>query len=238
MPKQPDYTQALAHLTSSDKKLAKLIEKVGPCLLRVRHDHSIFYTLMRSIVYQQLAGAAASAIMGRLDGLFGGYQATPEQILAMPDERLRGVGLSKNKMEAIRDLATKTMEGIVPTSRQMTRLSDEQIIERCVQVRGIGQWTTEMLLIFRLGRTDVLPVDDYGVRKGMQYTYKLSELPKKKEMIELGEKWRPYRSIASWYFWRACEFPETRQKKTDDKPKARKPEKKQAKSKAKRASKG
>lgn len=206
MAKQLDYTEAVAHLCDRDKRLAKLIEKVGPCGLRIRHEHSIFYALMRSIIYQQLAGSAAAAILGRVDAIFGDTQASPHLLLEASDEQLRAAGLSRNKMAAVRDLAAKTIDGTVPAVRQMSRMSDEEIIERCVQVRGIGPWTVQMLLIFRLGRMDVLPVDDYGVRKGMQTTYRLPELPKKAEMVKRAEKWRPYRSVAMWYFWRACEM--------------------------------
>ncbi len=201
----PDYSAAIRHLSRSDRRLAQLIERVGPCTLKLRHEHSIFYSLLRSIIYQQLAGKAAAAILQRVDDLFPGALATPEQMAAAPEERLRAAGLSRNKLLAVKDLAAKTLDGTVPEGKVIDAMSDEEIIERVAQVRGIGRWTVEMLLIFRLGRTDVLPVDDYGVRKGFQRTYRLPELPTKQQMLKKGEKWRPWRSIASWYLWRAAE---------------------------------
>ena len=203
---EPDFHAAIQHLQKADRRMAQLIERVGPCTLKLRHEHTIFYTLLRSIVYQQLAGAAAAAILGRVNDLYPGALATPEQIIATPEERLRTAGLSKNKLLAVRDLAAKTLDGTVPGGRAIDRMSDEEIIERVTEVRGIGRWTVEMLLIFRLGRMDVLPLDDYGVRKGFQRTYRLPELPTKQQMLKKGERWRPWRSIASWYLWRAAEF--------------------------------
>ena len=200
-----NHLAAVEHLSVADPRLAKLIERIGPCGLKRRRQHSIFYSLMRSIIYQQLAGKAAAAILGRVDALFGDTQATPELILEATDERLRLAGLSRNKIVAIRDLASKTLDGTVPTARAMARMSDGEIIERCIEVRGIGRWTAEMLLIFRLGRPDVLPVDDYGVRKGYQLTFKTPDLPTKQQLMKRGERWRPYRSVASWYLWRACD---------------------------------
>ncbi len=183
MAKTPDYQAAVVHLKKSDAKLRVLIEKVGEPAITLRHSHTIFYALMRAIVYQQLAGAAAAAILGRVEALSDGYEMTPEQLLSLPDERLRGAGLSKNKMAALRDLAAKVLE-----------------------VRGIGRWTVEMLLIFRLGRMDVLPLDDFGVRKGFQKAYKLKDMPTKKELAARGERWSPWKSVASWYLWRSCEL--------------------------------
>ncbi|MGA2990117.1 MAG: DNA-3-methyladenine glycosylase [Candidatus Korobacteraceae bacterium] len=200
-----DFRAAIRHLKNADRRLAQLIERVGPCTLKLRHEHSIFYSLLRSIVYQQLAGKAAAAILQRVDDLFPGALATPEQIAAAPEERLRAAGLSRNKLLAVKDLAAKTLDGTVPDGKAIDAMSDEAIIERVTAVRGIGRWTVEMLLIFRLGRTDVLPVDDYGVRKGFQRTYRLPDLPTKQQMLKKGEKWRPWRSIASWYLWRAAE---------------------------------
>jgi len=206
MPKTPDYKAAVEHLKSSDAKLRKLIEKVGEPTIKLRHSHTIFYALMRAIIYQQLAGAAASAIMGRVEALADGYEMTPEQLLSLPDERLRGAGLSKNKMAALRDLEAKVLDGTVPTAREMSRMDEEEIIERITQVRGIGRWTVEMLLIFRLGKMDILPLDDFGVRKGFQKAYKLKDMPTKKELAARGARWSPWRSVASWYLWRSCEM--------------------------------
>jgi 3-methyladenine DNA glycosylase/8-oxoguanine DNA glycosylase len=197
--------EATEHLNRCDRRMAQLIERVGPCTLKLRHEHTIFYSLLRSIVYQQLAGKAAAAILARVDGLFPGALATPAQIAGASEERLRSAGLSRNKMLALKDLAAKTLDGTVPQGSVLDEMSDEEIIERISQVRGIGRWTVEMLLIFRLGRTDVLPLDDFGVRKGFQRTYRLPDLPSKQQMLKKGEKWRPWRSIASWYLWRAAE---------------------------------
>ena len=205
--KRPDHAAAVAHLCAADKKLAALIEKVGEPALKPRVEHSIFYSLLRSIVYQQLAGAAAATILGRVDALFPDRKyPEPDDILGASEELLRSAGLSRNKMLAVRDLAAKTLDGTVPTLAQARRLSDEELIERLTVVRGIGQWTVEMLLIFRLGQPDVLPLDDYGVRKGFMLTFKTRDLPTKQQMLRRGEKWRPYRSLASWYLWRALEL--------------------------------
>ena len=213
-PKQPDWTDAVEHLRACDQRMPAIIERIGPCRLHIRHEHSIFYTLLRSIIYQQLAGKAAAAIMARVEACLGtpGRLPEPQQIVDAPDETLRTAGLSRNKLLAVKDLAAKTLDGTVPGWPEIEAMTEEEIIERCVQVRGIGRWTVEMLLIFRLGRLDVLPVDDYGVRKGMQYAYRMRQLPTKKQMLKLGQRWRPYRSVASWYFWRASELPEHKER--------------------------
>jgi len=218
MPRKLDHTTACEHLARVDRQLARVIAHTGPCRLQQETTQSIFAALMESIIYQQLNGKVAAIIMGRVKALFpentkrlrtrrglvDGFP-TPEQILAASDERLRSAGLSRNKMLAIRDLAAKTLDGTVPTVKQAHRMSDDELIERLTEVRGIGRWTVEMLLIFRLGRPDVFPVDDYGVRKGFAKMRKLAELPKPKELMAYGERWRPYRSVASWYLWRAAE---------------------------------
>jgi DNA-3-methyladenine glycosylase II len=202
-----DHDEAIQHLRAADAKLAVLIDRIGECRFQVRAELSIYESLLRSIMYQQLAGAAAAAILKRLQALFhdGDRYPTPEQILSAPDELLRSAGVSRNKMLAIRDLAAKTVEGVVPTRAQARRIENDVLIERLTTIRGIGVWTVEMLLIFGLGRMDVLPVTDYGVRKGFQLTFRTRELPTAKQMLRRGEKWRPYRSIASWYLWRAAE---------------------------------
>ncbi len=219
MPKKLDHSAACEHLSRVDRRLAKIIAKSGPCHLQQETTQNIFEALLESIVYQQLNGKVAATITQRVKALFPqntkrlrtrrglvhGFP-TPEQILAAPEALLRSAGLSQAKMLAIRDLAAKTLDGTVPTLRQANRMSDEELIERLDTVRGIGRWTVEMLLIFRLGRQDVLPVDDYGVRKGFAKMHKLAELPKPKELLAYGERWRPYRSVASWYMWRAAEM--------------------------------
>ena len=207
---EPDLTwdkaAAVAHLCASDAKLAEWIGRIGPCRLEPRLEHSVFYSLLRAIVYQQLAGKAAAAILARVDALFPSHPLIyPEEIMAASDEMLRSAGLSRNKMAAVRDLAAKTLDGTVPTLAQTQSMTDQEIIERLVAIRGIGVWTAEMLLIFRLGRSDVLPLDDYGVRKGFKLVYGKRKLPTKAQLLRQGQRWRPYRSVASWYLWRVAE---------------------------------
>ncbi|MDR3764869.1 MAG: DNA-3-methyladenine glycosylase 2 family protein [Acidobacteriota bacterium] len=204
------WAEALAHLSAADEKLAALIAQVGPCTMDTPARFDVFHSLASSIVYQQLAGAAAAAILGRVEALFPRRKLTPAALLAMPEESLRGAGLSLNKLTALRDLAAKSLDGTVPTRRAMARMTNEEIIERVSLVRGIGRWTVEMMLIFRLGRPNVLPVDDYGVRKGMQRLYRMRELPKKDAMQRRAKKWHPWCSVASWYMWRCAELPGAR----------------------------
>jgi DNA-3-methyladenine glycosylase II len=201
--------ETLRHLSSKDIILGRLIRQVGPCLLKPKSRRSLFETLVQSVTHQQLSGAAAKTIFGRLKALYPRRRfPRPEDLLATPDERLRGAGLSRAKVAALKDIAAKTIAGVVPTSRAIAKMSDEEIIERLTTLRGVGPWTVEMLLIFTLGRMDVLPVTDYGVRKGFALTYGWRELPTPKELLEHGEKWRPHRTTAAWYFWRALELPE------------------------------
>ena len=168
-----------------------------------------FDALAESIAYQQLSGKAAATIFGRVRGLYSKTKwLDPAKILATPDDALRSAGLSRAKTAAIKDLAAKTIDGTVPSGHALLRMSDDEIIARLTQVRGIGRWTVEMLLLFDLGRPDVWPVDDYGVRKGFAKTFGRRKLPTPKQLIKSGEKWRPYRSVAAWYFWRALEAPE------------------------------
>jgi DNA-3-methyladenine glycosylase II len=200
-----DTEEAVRHLASADRTLAKLMKRAGPFTLQLRHMHSPFEALARNIVYQQLHGNAAAAIHKRVLDLFGGRGLRPGDVLAASDLDLRGAGLSGAKLAALRDLAAKTLDGTVPALARLKRMDDEAIIERLTQVRGIGRWTVEMLLMSRLGRPDVLPVGDYGVRKGFAVTYGLAEMPKPKELEQYAERWRPYRSVASWYMWRALD---------------------------------
>src|SRR5580698_4310198 len=226
-PRSPRYDAALAcsELSSRDPKLGKLIERAGPFTMRVASAQSPFEALVESIIYQQLHGKAAATIHRRLLESFApvltleaagtGLHPTPQQLLDCPNEQLRAAGLSKNKSLALRDLAAKTIDGTVPTLARIRRMPDEAIIEHLTQVRGIGRWTTEMFLIFRLGRPNVLPVDDYGVRKGFALTFgKLKptdkvtamDLPKPDVMHRRAKKWQPWSSVASWYLWRACDL--------------------------------
>jgi 3-methyladenine DNA glycosylase/8-oxoguanine DNA glycosylase len=176
--------------------------------LKQKNHRTPFQALVEAVVYQQLNGTAAATILGRVKALYPHRRfPAPEDLLNTPDERLRAAGLSRAKTAAVKDIAAHTLGGSIPGSRAIRVLSDAEIIERLTVVRGVGPWTAEMLLIFTLGRPDVLPVTDYGVRKGFALTYEWKELPKPKELHEFGERWRPYRSTAAWYFWRALELP-------------------------------
>jgi DNA-3-methyladenine glycosylase II len=199
--------EAVRHLSSADATLAALMERAGPFSMQIRKLHDPFEALARNIVFQQLHGNAAAAIHKRVLDLFGGGRLRPADIAGAPEETLRGAGLSGAKLAALKDLAAKTVDGTVPTLARLRRMSDEEIVERLTRVRGIGRWTVEMLLMFRLGRPDVLPVGDFAVRKGFALAYGLKESPKPKQLAEHGERWRPYRSVASWYMWRAVELP-------------------------------
>lgn len=168
-----------------------------------------FHALAESIAYQQLSGKAAAAIWARVRALYPRRKyLDPKLILETPDEALRAAGLSRSKIAALKDLAAKTIDGTVPRASALAKMSDEEIIQRLVAVRGIGRWTVEMLLLFDLGRSDVWPVRDYGVRKGFAKTFGRRKLPIPKHLMKLGEKWRPYRSVAAWYFWRALDKPD------------------------------
>ena len=168
-----------------------------------------FDALAESIAYQQLSGKAAATIFGRVRALYPKRKwLDPEQLLATPDETLRAAGLSRAKTAALKDLAAKTIDGTVPAGRALIRMSDDEIVTRLTAVRGIGRWTVEMLLLFDLGRPDVWPVDDYGVQKGFAKTFGRRKLPTPKQLMKFGEKWRPYRSVAAWYFWRALDTAE------------------------------
>jgi DNA-3-methyladenine glycosylase II len=195
------------HLSRADPVLAELIRAVGPCRLAPEGDCHPFQTLARAIAHQQLNGVAANTILGRLVNSCGaGVFPTPQQVLAASVESLRGAGFSFAKIAALRDLAEKTIAAVVPDAAILLELSDEEIITRLTQVRGIGRWTVEMLLVFQLGRPDVLPVDDFGVRSGFQAAYGLSRLPRPQALAAWGERWRPYRTTAAWYLWRAIEL--------------------------------
>ncbi len=216
LPFDPD--EAVKHLKGSDAKLATLIDCAGPFTLRLQNTTSPFESLLESILYQQLHGKAAATIHRRVREYFGG-DPSPQILIDTPDEPLRAAGVSGNKIKAFRDLAARTLDGTVPTHAAIRKMPDAEIIERLSAVRGIGTWTVEMLLIFRLGRPDVLPVTDYGVRKGFALTFQrvpksrpleAADLPKPDVMLRRAKRWAPYRSVASWYLWRACDL----QKKT------------------------
>jgi DNA-3-methyladenine glycosylase II len=197
----------LTHLSRADAVLAGLIGAVGPCRLEPEGDCHPFQSLAQAIAHQQLHRTAANSILGRLVEFCGqGAFPTPQRVLEASAQSLRAAGFSLAKVAALRDLAAKTLAAVVPDASTLMQLSDEEIITRLTAVRGIGRWTVEMLLIFRLGRPDVLPVDDFGVRSGFRAAYGLARLPAPKALAAWGERWRPYRSTAAWYLWRALEL--------------------------------
>jgi len=196
----------LTHLCSADPVLAGVIAAVGALRMREDSQRETFEVLARAITYQQLNGKAAAAIFARLAALGDGAFPRPDALLAMDPARLRAVGLSFAKIASLRDLAEKTLSGVVPASAVLRTLADEVIIERLTEVRGIGRWTVEMLLMFQLGRPDVLPVDDFGVRNGFRLAYGLRAMPHPRALGLFGERWGPYRSAAAWYLWRAVEL--------------------------------
>ena len=199
---------AIDHLARSDPRFAALIARSRRYNVATQPLVRPFHALAESIAYQQLSGKAAATIFGRVRALYPRRKfLDPKLVLATPDEKLRACGLSRSKVAALRDLAAKTLDGTVPTGRALLRMSDEEIIERLTAVRGIGRWTVEMLLLFDLGRLDVWPVADYGVQKGFAKTFGRKKLPTAKQFQKIGEKWRPYRSVAAWYFWRALDAP-------------------------------
>jgi DNA-3-methyladenine glycosylase II len=196
----------LAHLTRADPILAGVIRAAGPLKLELR-DHEPFRALAQAIAHQQLNGTAASTILRRLVATCGKSDfPTPQEILDASAATVRAAGFSFAKVAALKDLAAKTLAAIVPDRRTLAALEDAVIIERLTQVRGVGRWTVEMLLMFQLGRPDVLPVDDFGVRAGFRAAYGLRRLPKPKVLALWGERWKPYRSAAAWYLWRALEL--------------------------------
>jgi 3-methyladenine DNA glycosylase/8-oxoguanine DNA glycosylase len=201
-----DHVEAHAHLSRIDKRLARVIEKSGEFKFKLRDCDSVYESLLEAITHQSIAGAAARVIFDRIKALGSdGNCPTPQELLRVRKPKLRKVGLSFAKIAAVRDLAQKTIEGVVPTLEEAQKLSDQELVDRLISVRGIGAWTVEMFLIFRLGRPDVLPIHDYGVQKGFAITYRKKGIPKPRELAEFGERWRPYRTVASWYMWRAVE---------------------------------
>lgn len=195
------------HLSAADPVMSRIIATVGPCGLRPKR-RSPYEALVQAVVYQQLNGTAAATIFGRVKKLFPGSRfPQPADLLGIPEEQLRGAGLSRAKLASLRDIAAKTLDGLVPSTREIRGLSNEEIVARLTQIRGVGPWTVEMLLIFTLGRPDVLPATDYGVRKGFALAYGLKDLPEPKELLARGDIWRPFRSTAAWYLWRVLDTP-------------------------------
>jgi DNA-3-methyladenine glycosylase II len=197
------------HLSATDPRMAALIAR--SVRFKVKPGGSVrpFDALAESIAYQQLSGKAAATIWKRVRALYPKKKyLDPKLVLATPDRKLRAAGLSGSKVAALKDLAAKTIDGTVPTARALAKMSDEEIITRLITVRGIGRWTVEMLLLFDLGRPDVWPIHDYGVQKGFAKTFGKRKLPKPKQLLKDGEKFRPHRSVAAWYFWRALDAPD------------------------------
>src|SRR5712692_2779074 len=201
-----DLRLAMDTLAAKDPHLAPLIKETEEFRIETDGSDSPYEILLECIAYQSISGKAAATIFGRVKALgANGRAPTPEEMLKLRKPALRKAGLSGAKVLAMKDLAKKTIVGIVPSLEEAQKLSDEELVERLVSVRGIGAWTVEMFLIFRLGRPDVLPIHDLGVKKGWSITYGKKHMPKPKELLAFGERWRPYRTIASWYMWRACQ---------------------------------
>lgn len=202
-----DPVQAMAHLRARDPALGRLMDEVGPFRMRVDTRPTVFAALAEAIVYQQLTGKAAATIFARLCALFprAHEELTPRHVLRAPDDALRAAGLSASKRLSLRDLARRAAAGKIPTLAEASAIADEALVERLTQVRGVGRWTVEMLLIFRLGRPDVLPLDDYGIRKGFASAFRTRALPTRRQLEARGRRWKPYRTVASWYLWRAAE---------------------------------
>lgn len=201
------HKKAIQHLSDADPILSAIITRTGPCRLRANHEQSPFEALVEAVAHQQLTGKAAQTILGRVKALHPHRDfPTPDDLIGTPDEQLRAAGLSRAKTASVKDIAAKTLDGTVPGTKDISRLDDEEIVERLTAIRGVGRWTVEMLLIFKLGRPDVLPVDDYGVRMGFGVAYRKRGLPKAAALLKHGERWRPHRSVAAWYMWRALEF--------------------------------
>ena len=205
-----NHEHAHQHLAATDPRLAALIARSLRYNVKPVQSLRPFDALAESIAYQQLSGKAAATIFGRVRALYPRQKyLDPKKILATPNDSFRAAGLSRSKIAALKDLAAKTIDGTVPSARAIAQMSDEEIILRLTEVRGIGRWTVEMLLLFDLGRPDVWPVDDYGVRKGFAKIFGRRKLPTPKQLMKFGKKWRPYRSMAAWYFWRALDVPDT-----------------------------
>jgi DNA-3-methyladenine glycosylase II len=199
-------TDPATHLSRADRVMRRLIQTHGPCGLKPSVRRSPFESLARAIAHQQLNGTAANTILRRFIQLFPGRRfPRPEDLERASDEQLRGAGFSRAKVAALRDLAARALDGTVPRTSIISKLDDAEIVARLTQVRGVGQWTVEMLLIFQLGRQDVLPVNDFGVRNGFRQAYRLDELPTPGELLSYGERWRPHRTTAAWYLWRAAD---------------------------------
>ena len=201
-----DLAAALVHLAERDERLKLLINETSPFEVDISEAQTPYDALLESICHQSISGKAAATIYGRVKALGSqGHAPTPEEMLRLRKPALRKAGLSGAKVLAMKDLARKTIAGVVPTLEHAREMSDEELVERLVSVRGIGAWSVEMFLIFRLGRPDVLPIHDLGVKKGWSVAYGKKHMPHPAELMKFGERWRPYRTVASWYMWRAFE---------------------------------
>ena len=198
-------TEAIHHLRSCDPRFAEWIDRIGVIQMPKRAAREPYHALLESIAHQPLAGSAARAIWNRVLGLFEGEVPEAERLAALSEEHLRTSGLSRSKALSMKDIAVKTLEGHVPSTRQILGMSDEDIYERLTQIRGVGPWTVDMLMIFNLRRPDVLPVTDFGVRKGFKVLYRKRALPAPKLLLKTAERWRPYRTTAALYLWRIAD---------------------------------
>ena len=198
-----DTEDALTHLAASSVRMQRMLERVGPFHMQVRATPSVFAALAEAVVYQQLHGKAAATIFDRVCKLYprSSKTITAQGLMRIDDESLRGAGLSRNKLLALRDLAQKSIAREIPTIAQVAKLDNDTVIQQLTAVRGVGRWTVEMLLMFRLGRPDILPVDDFGIRKGYALTFGKKDMPAPRELARYGERWAPYRTVASWYLW-------------------------------------
>lgn len=198
---------AITHLINVDPVLGALIAEVGPCTLRPDRARPPFEALVRAVAHQQLNGKAANTILTRFRTLFPSRRfPSPEQVDAIEAEKMVGVGFSRAKAAYVKGIARATLDGLVPDRREIERMNDEEIITRLTQIKGIGPWSVQMFLMFGLGRPDVLPVNDYGIQQGFAITYKKRKLPKPDQIQKQGERWKPYRTTASWYLWRAVDL--------------------------------
>jgi DNA-3-methyladenine glycosylase II len=202
------------HLSKSDPVMRRLIREHGRCDLKPETGRSPFQSLVQAVAHQQLNGTAANTILARFKKLFPGRSfPKPRDLAKVTDKQIRACGFSFSKIAAIRDIAAKALDGTIPSSRQIEKLSDEEIIARLTEARGVGRWTVEMLLIFQLGRKDVLPVGDFGVRSGFRVAYKKREMPEPKALLAFGERWRPHATTAAWYLWCAADAVKDAKKK-------------------------
>jgi DNA-3-methyladenine glycosylase II len=196
--------KAVTHLKRSDPTMAEIVARVGPCRYRARAEGTHFDALCSSIMYQQVSGAAAATIIRRMHDIYGGRPPHPTELLSTPDEKLRAAGVSRQKLSYLRDLATHVVNGTLPFD-SLADCTDDEVLSLLVQVKGIGRWTAQMFLMFRLGRLDILPEMDLGIRKAVQQAYRMRKMPDAKRLHRVGAAWMPYRTIASWYLWRSLD---------------------------------